>query len=391
MSSYSILAAGMINALGLDTEQINAKLFSTSLKSPLVLTQNYLPDCYLGSLPDVLPAIPAKFKELDSVYARILFHLYLQIEGSIAELKRIFGSNRIAVLIGTSTSGVDASETPFTQRVETGKLPADYYFFNQEHGAGSKLISQIAGVTGPSYSISTACSSSAKVFASARNILNLDLADAVIVGGADSLCALTIKGFKSLDLLSSAIANPMSVNRNGLNIGEGGALFTMVKSAEGIKVLGVGESSDAYHLSAPDPGGAGAILAMRDALKQAGNRKTKYLNFHGTGTVLNDAMESKATLEVLGQDVYCSSTKPLTGHLLGGCGSAELGFCWLMLRQTGQEKILLPHFWDSCADATLPNLKFAQLGQKVSIGKDDLVLSNSFAFGGSNCSIALGL
>ena len=391
MSSYSILAAGMVNALGLDTEQIRSKLFLENIKSPLRLSQQYLPDCYLGALPEVLGVIPSKFKELDSIYARILFHLYLQIEASVTELKKIFGSDRIAVLIGTSTSGVDASEAPFIQRAKTGNLPASYYFFNQEHGAGSKLISSIAGVTGPSYSISTACTSSAKVFASAKNILALDLADAVILGGADSICALTITGFKSLDLLSPEIANPMSVNRRGLNIGEGGALFTMVKSDMGVKLLGVGESSDAHHLSAPDPLGAGAAAAMRSALSQAGERKVKYINFHGTGTVLNDSMESRATAEVLGEDVFCSSTKPLTGHLLGGCGAAEFGFCWLMLSQAGENKVLLPHLWDGQSDSNLPNLNLVRAGQMASFSKQDLVLSNSFAFGGNNCSIALGL
>lgn len=391
MSSYRILAAGMLNALGLDTEQIRSRLFSEISHSPLTLSSKYLPDRYHGMLPDLLSAVPNKFKELDSKYARILFHLYLQIESSVSELKRVFGSDRIAVLIGTSTSGVDASEEPFIERAKTGEFPASYSFFNQEHGAGSKLIAKLAGISGPCYSVSTACSSSAKVFASARNILSLGLADAVIVGGADSLCALTIRGFNSLDLLCPGIANPMSANRCGLNIGEGGALFTMVKSEDGVKVLGVGESSDAHHLSAPDPSGAGAALAMRNALKQAGDREVKYLNFHGTGTKLNDSMESKATAEVLGKDVYCSSTKPLTGHLLGGCGAAEIGFCWLMLTQVGEEKIVLPHLWDGERDSQLPQLKFAEPGAKVKIGKNDLILSNSFAFGGSNCSVALGL
>lgn len=391
MSSYSILSAGMTSALGMDTEQIRTNLFSANLKSPLKLTQHYLPDCYLGTLPEQLPAISSKHKKLDSTYARILFHLYSQIEGSVAELKRIFGKDRIAVLIGTSTSGADASEKPFIYRATNGKFPDTYYFFNQEHGAGSELISEIAGVTGPSYSVSTACSSSAKIFASAVNILKLDLADAVIVGGADSLCEMTIKGFKSLDLLSSKIANPMSANRNGLNIGEGGALFTIVKSEQGVKILGVGESSDAYHLSAPDPQGLGAIRAMRSAMEQAGQREVKYLNFHGTGTVLNDSMESKAASEVLGEQVFCSSTKPLTGHLLGGCGAAEIGFCWLMLTQAAEQKTLLPHLWDGNKDSELPNLRLVEHGQTVSINKNDMILTNSFAFGGSNCCVAMGL
>jgi 3-oxoacyl-[acyl-carrier-protein] synthase-1 len=390
MSNCSILAAGIINALGMNNEQIRARLFSDSLSSPLSKQHEYQPQSFLGLLPETLEAVPSSFKTLDSQYARILFNLYQQIEDSIDDLKRIYPADRIAVVLGTSTAGVDASEDPFRHRARNGVLPESYYFFNQEHGAGSTLISKLAGVSGPSYSISTACSSSAKVFASAKSLLDLNLADAVIAGGADSICAMTIQGFNSLELLSPEISQPLSKNRQGLNIGEGGALFAMVRSDQGVKVQGVGESSDAYHISAPDPSGAGAIAAIVAARENVSERAVKYMNLHGTGTVLNDAMESRACFEVLGDKVACSSTKPLTGHLLGGCGATEVALCWLMLTQSGSKKRLLPHVWDGQRDEQLPPLDVVRPGQEVAFSSDDIVLSNSFAFGGSNCCVALG-
>ena len=156
-------------------------------------------------------------------------------------------------------------------------------------------------------------------------------------------------------------------------------------------MLGVGESSDAYHLSAPDPQGSGAKAAMERALAGLEERKVAYVNLHGTGTILNDAMESKAVKDSLGTSTVCSSTKALTGHLLGGAGAVEVGFCWLMIKNESGKMLLPPHVWDGKRDPALPAIPLAERGEVMECSSEHVVLSNSFAFGGSNCCVALGL
>jgi len=226
------------------------------------------------------------------------------------------------------------------------------------------------GVKGPSWSVSTACSSSAKVFASARMLLENDVCDAVVVGGVDAFTRTVVEGFHSLEALSPRLCRPCAADRDGINLGEGAALFILrrakdVASASAdrrseVCLLGVGESSDAYHLTAPDPEGKGAERSMRAALDDAGLRPSDigFVNLHGTGTTYNDSMELAAVERVFGSGICRFSTKPLTGHCLGAAGAVEAGLCWLGLRSRSS----------SCS-----------------------VLSNSFAFGGSNASVILGV
>jgi 3-oxoacyl-[acyl-carrier-protein] synthase-1 len=391
MNEYQLLDLGIVCTLGLDPNSVRRGLFSSS-GNPLSKSADYLDteECFVGRVLEELPPIPAFLRQLDSRFARILFCLYRQIEKPVEELKRRYGAQRIGIVLGSSTSGIDNSEQPFVVKNDRGHFPQSYTFFNQEVGAGSSLLAGIAGISGPAYTISTACSSGAKAFASARNLLRHGVCDAVIVGGADALCKMTLRGFQSLDLISPQRANPMSRNRLGLNIGEGGALFVMVRSSAGVQLRGVGESSDAYHLSSPDPTGDGAVSAMTAALAEAGcgPSQVRYLNLHGTGTQLNDAMESVAVERVLGTTVPCSSTKPMTGHLLGASGACEAAFCWLVLNETGSTKPLPPHIWDGERDPALPEIALAEAEQRVHMSAGDLLLSNSFAFGGSNCCLA---
>jgi 3-oxoacyl-[acyl-carrier-protein] synthase-1 len=212
--------------------------------------------------------------------------------------------------------------------------------------------------------------------------------DAVLVGGADSLCKLTVNGFAALESTSIGICNPMSRNRNGINIGEGAALFLMTRDSADIEFIGAGESSDAHHMSAPHPEGVGAEAAMRAALADArlDPADVDYLNMHATATVKNDEMEAKAMHRVFGSDVPASGTKPMTGHLLGAAGATELAFCWLAL----QADRLPPHVWDGEVDPGLPS--FMPVGQGGTFRRQSrrLCMSNSFAFGGSNATLLIG-
>jgi len=233
-------------------------------------------------------------------------------------------------------------------------------------------------------------------------LLKCGVCDAVIVGGVDSLSALTVQGFAALDSLSPLLCNPMSAHRSGINIGEGAVLFVMTKdrpladtragTLPSIELLGIGETSDAHHMSAPQPEGRGAEAAMREALLDAGLQScdVDYLNLHATATPLNDAMESLAVARLFPptakhpRGVPCSGTKPLTGHLLGTAGATEIVFCQIALA-TQQ---LPPHVWDGTRDAALPELNLARPSAQKWIS---ICMSNSFAFGGNNASVIVGL
>jgi len=301
-----------------------------------------------------------------------------------------FGPERVAIVLGTSTSGIGESEVAIAEHRATGRLPDAFHLQQQELGSPAAALARLLGVRGPAHVISTACSSSAKALASAARLLRAGMADAVITGGADALCRFTVAGFSALDSVSEARCNPMSVNRRGINIGEGAALFLMTREPGPVRLAGWGESSDAHHLSAPDPQGRGALASMREALGRAGLAPTdvEYVNLHGTATPHNDAMESLAVHQLLGGDVPCSSTKPLTGHTLGAAGALEAAFCWLTLvdNPTGR---LPPHWWDGVPDPALPALSLVRPGH--ALGRPPrYALSNSFAFGGSNATLVLG-
>ena len=313
-----------------------------------------------------------------------------QFKGEASDVIDRFGASRVGVIIGTSTSGIAESESAIEQWVQNGKAPDDYDYSVQEMGATAQFVAEMLGVVGPVYSISTACSSGAKALAAARRIIRAGICDAVIAGGVDTLCQLTVRGFSSLEAVSENRCNPFSKNRNGINIGEAAALFLVTTQARGVELSGVGEGSDAHHISAPDPSGAGAVRCMTGALHDAGLEAADvdYVNLHGTATTLNDQMESLAMQEVFGLDTLCSSTKPFTGHTLGAAGALEAGICWLTLKDDAND--LLPvHVWDGVRDPELPCINLvtedSQLERPL-----DYVLSNSFAFGGNNISLILG-
>ncbi|MEC4597704.1 beta-ketoacyl-[acyl-carrier-protein] synthase family protein, partial [Burkholderia vietnamiensis] len=335
-------------------------------------------------------APPAALAHFDCRNNRLLLAALAQIQPLVDAALARYGPRRIGVVIGTSTSGVDAAEHALARRAATGAMPAGFDYRQMEIGTAAPFVRAVLGVTGPAYTLSTACTSSAKAFAAARRLLQLKICDAVIVGGADSLCELTLQGFASLESVSPGRTNPMSRNRNGINIGEGAALFVMSRDEAAIRLAGVGESSDAHHISAPDPAGHGAEDALRAALADAGVAASAigYVNLHATATRLNDEMEANVTARVFPHGVPASGTKPLTGHMLGAAGATELGFGWLTLAR----RIALPaHVWDGEHDPALPALDLVRDERRLAgDAAGRYVMSNSFAFGGSNASLILG-
>ena len=238
---------------------------------------------------------------------------------------------------------------------------------------------------GPAYGISTACSSGAKALASAARLIQAGLCDVAVAGGIDALCPLTLNGFAALESLSEKVCNPFSVNRRGINLGEGGALFVLSSKPSPIRLAGWGESADAHHISAPDPEGKGAEAAMRQALMRAACEAGDigYVNLHGTATKLNDLMEARAISRVFGSEVPCSSTKPMTGHMLGAAGACEAAFT-LMALEAGR---LPAHVWDGEWDQELPPIRLvARSGEASDVRR---AMSCSYAFGGNNIALVL--
>lgn len=303
-----------------------------------------------------------------------------------------YGKSRIGVFLGTSTSGILQTELAYRQRDPiSGALPDDF-LYRGTHNFFSlpEFTRHYFGLEGPAMAISTACSSSAKVFAVAARQLSSGLIDAAIVGGVDSLCLTTLYGFASLQLTSTQPCRPYDIGRNGISVGEGAA-FALLERAPpnptpgSILLLGTGESSDAYHMSSPHPEGLGAKMAMAAALRSAGLTPADidYLNLHGTATPANDAAEGKAVTALFGDCVPCSSTKGATGHTLGAAGAIEAVICALALRHD-----LLPGSPNT--ENLDPGIPLQYL-QQSRFGKVRHALSNSFGFGGSNCSLVLGV
>lgn len=383
---------GIVNPLGVGKRQVADNLFTGSQagmveRDDLVLDRSV----WVGAVTAALPDIPSKLRKFNTRNNRLMLMALCEIEDEILATIERFGRDRVGVVLGSSTTGISDSEKGITYKVENGYFPDEYDYAYQEIDSISEFVSKYYKLTGLAMTISTACTSSAKSIASAIRYINAGICDAVIVGGADTLCGLTLNGFQSLDSLSSGICNPFSVNRDGINIGEGAVAFIVSKVKGKVCVLGIGESSDAHHFSAPDPTGTGAITAMENALSSADISRTRmsYVNLHGTATQLNDAMEGLAVSHVLGQEVPCSSTKPMTGHMLGAAGASEIAFLWMALQDDYAKGRLPPHLWDKEADENIPALNFVNADYK-----DDNVpaamMSNSFAFGGNNISVILG-
>ena len=386
---YGLHSLGMVNAMGQDLAEIEDRLFGgeTGLQPGFLLktTGAQVP---VGEVREALPPLPNHLLAYNCRNHRLAYAAYLQIEADIAALRQRLGPHRVGVVLGSSTAGLDATEEAYRIWHEVGDIPPQFDFQKQHvMGSVAALVAQAAGLTGPSYTLSTACTSSAKAMISARDLLDAGFCDAVITGGVDTLCHMTLNGFEALGALSREQCLPMSVHRSGLNIGEGAAFFIMTREPAPVMFLGAGESCDAHHMSAPHPEGEGAEAAMASALLDAGLTpgQIDYLNLHGTATPQNDSMEAKAVSRLLGP-VPCSSTKPLTGHCLGAAGAIEAAFCWLALGRRAAVP-LPPHCWDGVQDTEIPQLSLVKPGARLATTGPHYFMSNSFAFGGNNCSL----
>src|SRR5579864_5057226 len=384
-------ALGMINALGDDVESILPALAAT--RSPgMGVVQMRAGESFVGRVKASLDVAPhASLARYDCRNNRLLLAALAQISPHIEAARARYGAHRIGVVLGTSTSGIEAAETAFIHQAQAGQLPESFNYRQMDIGTAAPFAAAALDLHGPAFTISTACTSSAKAFVSARRLLQLQLCDAVIIGGVDSLCELTVQGFASLESTSSARTNPMSRNRCGINVGEGAAVFLMSREEGPVVLAGAGESSDAHHISAPDPRGVGGEIALRAALAEAGLAPSAigYVNLHATATRKNDEMEARLMARVFADGVATSGTKPLTGHQLGAAGATELGFAWLAL---ARDDVALPrHLWDGEADPELPALDLVESERYLSRASGPQhVMSNSFAFGGSNVSLILG-
>jgi 3-oxoacyl-[acyl-carrier-protein] synthase I len=351
-------------------------------------------DTWIGVVPGVdSTPLPRAYEQFECRNNRLAF-LGLSQDGfldAVAACAGRVGPRRVGLFIGTSTSGILETELAYRERdAATGALPATFRYAGT-HNAFSvaAFTRELLGLQGPAAVVSTACSSSAKVFGAAQRMIALGLIDAAVVGGVDSLCLTTLYGFHSLQLTSSHPCRPFDVNRDGISIGEAAAFALLERpsnrdDASAIALLGVGESSDGYHLSAPHPEGLGARLAMQAALAAAGARPQDvgYINLHGTGTRSNDSAESLAVEGLFGAAVPCSSTKGATGHTLGAAGAVEAVICAIALRHD-----LIPGGANTtCVDPAL-HLGYVTGSQTRQLAR---VLSNSFGFGGSNCSLVFG-
>lgn len=387
---------GMVSVLGDTQEEILKRLLhevpSTLNEGPKLLNERKFGvrnvEVPLANIPDELSSYRCRNNAL-------ALTAFKQVEEHVRTLLESKGDFRMGVVMGTSTSGMLSTEQALAFRKESGHFPQDFDYAQHEMNGLADFIAAYSGIAGPAYTISTACSSSAKVFASARALLEMEVCDAVVVGGSDSLCEFVLNGFASLEVLSAEVSNPMSRNRNGINLGEGACVFIMEHSPDGVQLRGVGESCDAHHMSSPEPDGYGAQSAMQKALKNAemDPDEIQYLNLHGTGTRLNDEMEARAVQNTFPSVPFCSSTKPSFGHCLGAAGSIEAGICWMMLNsETNPEKqiALPPHYWDEKADENFPALDLVHPGQSISAQGEVNLMSSSFGFGGNNFSLIMG-
>lgn len=376
-----------LSALGADAIQMQQAL--TQTENTLSLRSDFIAEkkVWVGTCSvDLIDSVPDSLKAIETRNLRFALTALQRIEAELRAYTAQFDSKRLAIIIGTSTSGI-ADNEPELQRHFQGDQPLQVLQKKQEMDSLAKALQHYLAWEGVAYTISTACSSSAKAFAAGQRLINAGLADAVLVGGVDTLCKLTLNGFDSLESLSNGVCQPCGQQRDGINIGEAAALFLLSKQTAPVMLMSAGESMDAWHISAPHPEGLGAAKAMQTALDltQLKAQEIGYLNLHGTATPQNDAMEIKAVQQVF-QDytVPLSSTKHKTGHCLGAAGAIEAMICTQILR----DQAWLPLHQTTVLDAELDTQNFvdnAQLTHKISY-----VMSNSFAFGGSNISLIFG-
>ena len=315
-----------------------------------------------------------------------------QIRDAANQVISRYGCDRIGVFVGSCDNGSCYSLPAHQQFFKQGSFPAGYSFALQKAAAPAASIQKKLGLKGPAATCATACASSASAIVKAGQLIKAGFCDAAVVGGVDIASSIVLSGFGALEALSSGLTNPFSKNRDGITLGDGAAFFIIAREDlwnTGIELLGWGESSDATHITAPEESGAGATVAMKKALSGAGLKPVDidYINLHGTGTKLNDLMESRAVSSVFGSVIPpVSSTKPVTGHTLGAAGALELAICYSLIA-SGDGR-LPAQLWDEESDEELESLNFVEPGKIYKSVRT--CMSNTFGFGGCNVSLIIG-
>ena len=376
-----------LSALGSTPTQLKQAL--TSIENTLNLSRIFIPEkeVWVGAYSaELIQQVPANLEAFETRNLRFALTALQQIEADIRHYVARFENKRLAIVMGTSTSGIADNEPELKLHFQ-GDSSIQIKQKKQEMGCLAKALQVYLGWEGVAYTISTACSSSAKAFAAGQRLINAGLADVVLVGGVDTLCKLTLNGFHSLESLSDTVCQPCGQDRDGINIGEAAALFLLSKEVAPVMLMSAGESMDAWHISAPHPEGDGAMRAMQAALDMAHLDASEigYLNLHGTATPQNDAMEIKAVQTIFQNiAVPLSSTKHKTGHCLGAAGAIEAMICNQILK----DQSWLPLHQQVVVDSKLTGVNYVNypdLDQSI-----QYVMSNSFAFGGSNISLIFG-
>ncbi len=334
----------------------------------------------VGEVRSTFPDLPSHLKPRSTRIARMAAHLIRDLDEPLRRAREKYRPERLAVLLGTSTAGAERTELAYEYFVANGRFP-DGYNFRLQHTFGAVLhvIADLSGFRGPTWMASTACTSSGKPFATAQRLIEADIIDAAIVGGLDTLCSMTLRGFQSLQALDYEPCRPFHPDRGGISIGEGGALALVERSGDArVVVSAVGETSDAYHISAPHPEGRGALSAMQSALRQAGRDASAidHVNAHGTGTKLNDVAEAKAIAAVVDEGTPVISTKGYTGHTLGAAAAIEFAMVAMTIEEGWIPRSIGAGPIDPAISLNVP------VDTVVTPVKS--VLSNSFAFGGNN-------
>lgn len=387
--TITIAAYASHSALGRTNDTI-ASALSTAHAPGMQEQAGYLisgQSLMLGTVLGELPAIPEHLSAHNSRNNALLLSTLHEIAAQVQAVLAQVGPERFGIVMGTSTSGLDEADHKVS-----GQDQGQWQYPMQELGDPARFLQRYLKTTGPAYTISTACSSSARALISACRMLTSGMCAAVLCGGADTLCRMPINGFNALELVSDELCAPFAQERKGITIGEGAGLMLLTTDqntprTSKLSVVGYGESSDAYHVSAPEPEGKGAEAAMRMALTQAGLTPTDlgYVNLHGTASKMNDQAEATVMHRLCGPQTPCSSTKYLTGHTLGASGIVELCLCALTLER---DLPLVPQdFSTNHLDPTLP--EFGLITQKGQHLKRPYVMSNAFAFGGNNTSVIL--
>jgi 3-oxoacyl-[acyl-carrier-protein] synthase-1 len=347
-------------------------------------------DCWIGQSPEVDHSpLPQALQRWDCRNHRLAWLALQSVEFRRQIDKQVarFGATRVGLVMGTSTSGMRSTEAAYVERMTRGAWP-EHFSFQHTHSVDAlcRFVSEVLAIQGPSVGIASACASSAKVFLTAQRWIALGLVDAVVVGGADSLCLSTLHGFNALQLLSDEKCRPFDVSRKGISIGEAAGFVLLTREPSDVQLVGGGESSDAFHITSPRPDGLGARLAIEAALKMSSLTPADidYINAHGTATHSNDQAEACALTEVFaGYDSPISSTKGITGHTLGAAGIIEA-----IITIKALETQTLPPLADFVQPDIGVNLNLIKDARPAFIR---YAMSNNFGFGGANCSLIFGL